>query len=305
MEKILAVITDWDDANAVLSRAAKLAEQFKTQVEVLRPVSSPLADLNLTQVNRHLGADGFSSVRDSIMQEEHKRLESVCGAISWPCAIEWHAEWCKRIHQAIVERAESAGVGLIVLMASHHSVLATLVHTPDDWHLFRDAPCPVLSLVRDAKPVVRVIAAIDAFDHSEAHQLLSARVIDQARALAKAEAVPVTVLSVVPDPALLYAGFVNAPINVDFQAQVMIEAKANLADMLKRLGVAADSDEAVVEVMVEVKPGQIESVVTQEGELGGLLVIGSAANKGVKGFWIGNTAERILHHMRSDMLVVN
>ena len=77
----------------------------------------------------------------------------------------------------------------------------------------------------------------------------------------------------------------------------MAKAEANLQDMLKSFGVTADA--------IEVKAGQVENVVTSEGESGGLLVIGSAANKGVKGFWIGNTAERILHHMQSDMLVVN
>jgi len=36
-----------------------------------------------------------------------------------------------------------------------------------------------------------------------------------------------------------------------------------------------------------------------------LLVIGNAANKGLKGLLIGNTAERILRGMKTDMLVVN
>ncbi|RLA53534.1 MAG: hypothetical protein DRR42_04510 [Gammaproteobacteria bacterium] len=288
MENILAVITNWDDAEAVMARAERLADQFNTRVEVLRPVHSPLGELS-----KYVGFAEITDLRNSIMDEERNLLNGLCAGKSWVV----HVEWCERVHQIITERAESYSAGLIVMMASHHSVLSTLAHTPDDWHLFRDAPCPVLTLVRERNPVTRVVAAVDALDLSEAHKQLSARVIDHARALAKAEAVPLTVLTVVPDPALLYAGLVNAPMSGDFQVQTMEKAEANLQELLDHLGVTAD--------VLEVKAGRIEDVATREGQLGGLLVIGSAANKGVKGFWIGNTAERILHHMQSDMLVIN
>lgn len=296
MENILAIITDWDDAQALMARAGRLAEQFNTRLEVLRPVHSPLAE-----IDKYVGFGEVSNLRDAIMDAERERVRELCahqqGSRDILGHVVSHVEWCERVHETIVEKAESYGAGLIVIMASHDSILSKLIHTPDDWHLFRNSPCPVLSLVRDRQPISRVIAAIDALDLSEAHKLLSAQVIDQARAMARAEDVPLTVLSVVPDPALLYAGLVNAPMSGDFQLEAMARAKQNLQDMLQHLGVTADA--------IEVKAGRIEDVATREGKEGGLLVIGSAANKGIKGFWIGNTAERILHHMQSDMLVVS
>lgn len=292
MENILAVITDWEDAGRVMTRAARLARQFHTRLEILRPVHSPLAELD-----KYVGFGDVSALRNAILAEERKRVDALCGDSSLAGPVIGHVEWCERVHQAIVDRAESYGAGLIVMMASHHSLLSTLVHTPDDWHLFRDASCPVLSMVKEHKPVTEVVAAIDALDASEAHRQLSARVIDGARALAKAEAVPLRVLSAVPDPALMYAGLVNAPMSGNFLEETMDKARENLHALLRHLGVEADR--------IEVKAGRVEDVVTREGEAGGLLVIGSAANKGVKGFLIGNTAERILQHMQSDMLVVN
>lgn len=292
MENILAVITDWDDAQAIMTRAVHLARQFHTSLEVLRPVHSPLSELN-----KYVGFGEVSNLRDSIMEEERKRVNTLCADCSLGRPVAGHVEWCERVHKAIVDKAESYGAGLIVMMASHHSLLSTLVHTPDDWHLFRDASCPVLSMVKERKPVSEVVAAIDALDPSEAHRQLSARVVDRARALAKVEGVPLNVLCVVPDPALMYAGLVNAPMSGNFLEETMNKARENLHELLEHLGVKADR--------VEVKAGRVEDVVTSEGEAGGLLVIGSAANKGVKGFLIGNTAERILQHMQSDMLVVN
>lgn len=35
-----------------------------------------------------------------------------------------------------------------------------------------------------------------------------------------------------------------------------------------------------------------------------LVIIGSIGREGVKGFLLGNTAERVLHHLRTDMLIV-
>jgi universal stress protein E len=66
--------------------------------------------------------------------------------------------------------------------------------------------------------------------------------------------------------------------------------------LLARIGLHADA--------VRVESGRVEDVVT-ELAADGLLVIGSAANKGLKGMVMGNTAERILHRMTTEMLVVN
>lgn len=288
MEKILAVITDWDDAETVRDRCEQLAKQFNTRVEVLRPVHSPMGELS-----KYMGFNDVSELRSAIMAEERNRLEGLYAGKPRPL----HVEWCERVHKAIVTRAEDYGAGLIVLMASRHPALSVLAHTPDDWHLFRDAPCPVMSLVRDRKPVTRVVAAVDALDFNESHQQLSARVLDYASALAKAEGAALKVMTVVPDPALLYAGLVNAPLGGEFHAEIIAAAKTELSALLERLGICAD--------VTEVVPGRVEDIVPKAGQEGGLLVIGSAANKGVKGFIIGNTAERILHHMVSDMLVVS
>lgn len=287
MNNILAVITQWEDAPAVLNRAESLAGKFNTSVEVLRPLHAPLGSLS-----HYFGPNDILDVRKKVLAEERNRLDELCGERRWPL----HLEWCERVHTTIVERAHAYSAGLIVMMASHHSVLSTLAHTPDDWHLFRESPCPVLTLVRVGQPITKVIAAVDVLDHSEDHQQLSARVIDQARAMAQAEDVPFTVLSVVPDPALLYAGLVNGPVGGDILIEIKQRAGSDLGDMLKRLGVSADR--------VEVKAGRVEDVVNRESADGGLLVIGCAANRGVKGLLIGNTAERILHNMQSDMLVV-
>lgn len=255
MENILAIITDWEGAKAVLTKARWLAEQFNTRLEVLRPVHSPLAG-----IDKYVGIVEVTKLRDAIMDAERAKVLELCADQNSSNEIIGHVEWCERVHEAIIEKAESCGADLVVMMASHDSVLLKLIHTPDDWHVFRNSPCPVLSLVREEKPISKVVAAIDALDVSEAHNVLSARVLDQARAMAAAENVPLTVLSVVPDPALLYAGLINAPWDGDFQTTTMTQAEQNIEDLLTHLGVAADT--------IEIKAGRIEDVATREGQAG-------------------------------------
>ncbi len=204
--------------------------------------------------------------------------------------------WCDRVHSAIVSEAERTSAGLVVMMTSHHSLFANLAHTPDDWHLLRDAPCPVWMMTRETRDMDKVVAAVDCLDESEQQQKLSARVIDQARAMATAHQLPLTVVTVVPDPALIYASMVNVPVTVDYLTQLEQQAESKLHALLAHLGVTADN--------VLVKSGRVEDVLVNLAGYG-LLVIGSRANKGVKGLLLGNSAERILNHMQSDMLVVN
>ena len=289
MENILAIITHWDDADAVLSKAEYLAKQFHTQLEVLLPVHTLFGELG-----RYLNPADFDRLKGEALNAQTQTLKQLCADKNYPL----HVVWADRIHTTIIEKATAYGAGLIVMMASHDPRLASLVHTPDDWHLFRETPCPVLSMTRNRQAAKHVIAAIDSLDTDEAHQQLSARVLDCAAALAKAEDLPLKVISVVPDPALLYAGVVNAPMSANFLIDTVDKAKEKAVDTVKRLGIQANSVDAV--------SGRVEHFVTSHSQdQAGLLVIGNSANKGVKGLLLGNTAERILHHMKSDMLVVN
>ncbi len=289
MENILAVITDWDEADAILANAESLCTRFHTGLEVLVPVHDQLGELS-----KYLNLQDFSQLQDEIVASERSRLENLCAGKSHRL----HVEWSKKVHVTIVEKAQSLGAGLMVMMASHDPALSVLVHTPDDWHLFRDTPCPVLALVKERQTYQQVIAAVDALDNQIPHQQLTARLLDNAAAMARAESVPLKVLSVVPDPALVYAGIMNAPMNGDFLLDTMAIAEKKTRALVEHLGISPQA--------IDVVTGRVEDVVSQRAsQNSALLVIGNAANKGLKGFLIGNTAERILRGMKTDMLVVN
>ncbi|MGB0668843.1 MAG: universal stress protein, partial [Porticoccaceae bacterium] len=56
---------------------------------------------------------------------------------------------------------------------------------------------------------------------------------------------------------------------------------------------------------VAVLTGQVDRELAQLVGDSSLLIIGSAANRGLAGKFIGNTSEKVLHYLTSDMLVVH
>ena len=285
MEKVLAVITNWDDADQVLARARHLAERLHARCELLRPVHAQVRELQ-----HYMDVAAFGEIQTQILEIERARLDALRGEDPGEVV------WCQRVYRAVVEHAELVGADLILMATSRQGALANLIHRADDWHLLREAPCPVLLLPRVSKPILSVIAAVDALSEGTEQELLSERVLDAAAAFAHAHAVPLTVITVVPDPALIYASPVAVPMGEQIITELTERARAAQQALLARIGLHAD--------VGRIETGRVEDVVTALAA-DGLLVIGSVANKGLKGMVLGNTAERILHRMTTEMLVVN
>ena len=287
---ILAVINSWPHATYILHRARQVADAVGGTVVVYCPVSSELDELN-----RYIGFDNYESLRDELVADSRARLDELPGIEGLDAEVEWHA----KPYRAVADKAESLSSSLIVMAVSEHSVLGDFLHKPDDWHLLRDAHCPVMILGREEQSYRGVAVAVDVLDASEDHQALNGRILDEGKMMAEALHLPLHVVSVVPDPAYVYSDVsaTDSVVMADFRNEARDLAAARQVKLLERFGIQAHRH--VVEV------GIVEKVLQETLSREGLLVIGTIANKGVKGFFLGNTAERLLQRLKGDMLVVN
>ncbi|MGJ8687540.1 MAG: universal stress protein, partial [Spongiibacteraceae bacterium] len=73
--------------------------------------------------------------------------------------------WEKYIHRWVIEHCESARYDLIVKLGRRSE---TLLHTPTDWQLFRDAPVPVYCATKSARETEKVVLV--ALDLTAKHQ---------------------------------------------------------------------------------------------------------------------------------------
>lgn len=288
MNTILGVINDWDLAAQVLQRARQLAKAYGARVCMYCPVSDQLEEMN-----RYIGFDNYDAVKEEIMEDSRSRLEQLVGDDDIDTALDWQSH----PYKGVAQQAEQCSASLIVIGMSQHHLLADLLHKADDWHLLRETPCPVLLLSRSEHPFRSVVAAVDCLDESEENQSLSARVLDQAKALADVMKLPLQVVSVVPVPAYIYGDMAATPLMADYRTQAENAARHNQKTLLARLGIRADRHSVLV--------GPVEAALQEAVADAGLLVLGTIAKKGWKGFFVGNTAERILSKVGGDMLVVN
>ncbi|MFA5493462.1 MAG: universal stress protein [Porticoccaceae bacterium] len=288
MNTVLGVITDWELAGQVVVRTRQLASAYGARVCIYCPVTDQLEEMN-----RYIGFDNYEAVKEEILADNRSRLDHLVGEEDIDMALDWQSH----PYKGVALQAEERSASLIVMAMNEHHVIGDLLHKADDWHLLRAAPCPVLLLSRSQHPFRSVVAAVDSLDESEANQALSARVLDEGRALADVMKLPMTVISVVPEPTYIYGDMAASSLLLDYRGQAENAARQNQRALLARLGVKSERQMVAV--------GPVEKVLEEAVADAGILVVGTISNKGWKGLLVGNTAERILSRVNGDMLVVN
>jgi len=288
MNTILGVINDWELASQVLLRTRQLAKAYGAKVCLYCPVTDQLEEMN-----RYIGFDNYQAVKDEILAENQERLDQLAEGQDVDTVLDWQAH----PYQGVAQQAEKRSSVLIVMAMSERHALGDLLHKADDWHLLREAPCPVLLLSRSEHPFRSVVAAVDCLKDSEHTQTLNARVLDEARALANTMGLPLSVISVMPDPGYAYGDLAASRLMVDYRNHAETVVREAQNQLLARLGITVERQLVAI--------GAVEKELEKAVEDAGILVIGTIANKGWKGFFIGNTAERVLTRVKGDMLVVN
>jgi len=290
MKNVLLVVERIPVSHYLLARARSLSAALDGQLHLYHAVYD-----NIEEINKYVGLDNFSEIRDELVKERRRQLEQF--VYDFADDVQCRVEWCKRSSQGVVNWADNISADCIVLELGAHHLLEGLVYTPDDWNLLRRASCPVMVLAPHEHPINSVVAAVDSLDTSEMHRQLTARVLDNARAMAKLFNVPLKVLTVLPASGMKIAIEARVPDSLNLFAQLEQHSMDILQQTLDSLGIEAEE--------LQVLEGKPEKMIVEEVGRGGLLVIGSMARKGLSGHLLGNTSERVLHRLQGDVLVVN
>jgi len=178
---------------------------------------------------------------------------------------------------ALAKAAERAGADIIMRATFRRTALQRRVLKTTDWTLLRAARCPLLLIKTDTVDTLQhVLAAVNLKAKDAPHQQLTETVIEWAKAVATATAAELHAVNA-------YQGgmnFVHPP------------------DLAKRFGIERRC--------AHVGDSTPEALITETAtELGApLVVIGSLARKGMSGAIVGNTAERLLDQLQTDVLCI-
>lgn len=199
-------------------------------------------------------------------------------------------------------REHSADVDLVIKTV-HKS--QTLLHTPLDWELIRSCPRPLL-LVGGGKGKRRkkkanaendVIATIDLRSEDTRHRKLNFKVLDAASRFAELRGGRLHCVAVIEYSEVL------SDLEMIDPRKVRKEAVAASSDFLEALLAPYD----IAKTRIHRPAGKVGHMVaaTVRKTGAGLVVVGSAARRGLGTMLLGNSAEKILERSPCDVLVVH
>jgi len=188
--------------------------------------------------------------------------------------VEWNADW----RDALAPAAINAGADLILKAASVHSGAGRRLLKTSDWMLLREAHCPVYLIKKDAiEAGAKVLVAMDITRQDELHASLNDKVLDYGRLLVNA----------IPEASLHAVNAYGGSDSFVYQG-----------DVAEKAGVERINAHAV-----EGAPEKVIPEVAEQTEAS-IVVLGTAARDGIKAAVIGNTAEKVLDALHTNILTV-
>ncbi len=302
MKNILVVLDGSESDEHVLNQAVKVADARGSDIRLFMIVYDSIEELN-----RYVGFDNYAEVKQAILDEAEVKLRVLTDKFGDRFSSTMH--WGRRWHFSVVVEARNMSADLIVKAVHRHSRIAEFLHTPEDWHLLREASCPVWLVNDSTDKINKVVAAFSTLEETPEHRQLGERVVFKARDLAAALGVELHVISVIPD--LLNSQAMIAPVPAmpgqfpyvlaDMGEEALERAQQILSESLARIAVEAD--------VTEVRTGFVDTEMADAVGATGVLVIGSAAARSIPGKvaakLFGNTSEKVIHHAHGDVLVVH
>lgn len=242
-----------------------------------------------------LSAKAAATLERALLADKRRWLErSVAALLPGGSRSRIEIVWAADIVDWVVQTVPREGIDLVV-KAGHRS--ETLFYTPTDWQLLRRCPVPVLIAgSRPRRKSRRILAAIDAGSTDPAQIGLNHKVL---AAAAQLGAVP---------GAQVHAAYVIAVSTVArdldlidlpaLERRTRTKLGSSLAALAGEHGIAAQN--------IVVQAGPPDRVLPRIAAklAADIVVMGTVGRTGASGKLLGNTAEQVLHRLRTSMLAV-
>jgi len=279
---IFVVIDPTSGNNAVLDRVSKLTRNACSHVHFFvsdYPEKSQI-DKSFSMSD---AKNRFYEEKLEWVQELVKPIES--DSVKSTFELYWHKNWHEAIPHAAVRRASN----LIVKSTFAYGKSKRKMRKTSDFMLIRRCVSPIL-FVREDKDYTSgvILAAINLEYPDEDHARLNMAVIQRAKTIAQLTGMSVAIVSAVTDT-VTFKSYIEDKDDTFSSNEEIIGAYFGI-----------DKDK------VFLSKGKAKIAILEAAEKvdADIVVIGSVGRKGVTGALIGNTAEKILDELVSDVLVV-
>ena len=294
---LVAVKTLQGKASPAVAKAAQLAQALGASVELFHAIATPLY------------VDAYSSTNGSLEDSERDiqqrcltQLRAMAKRIQRRAIeVSVAAEWDFPGYEAVIRRANHIKADLIVadLHTGRH-IAAGMLHLTD-WELLRLSATPVL-LVKTKAPYRQpaILAAVDPTHTRAKPAALDSEILSAASSITDSLHGTLHAMhAYIPAPPSIWpanaAGALSLP---RLMAQTARKARHALDRALQSTEIPRSRRHLIDRHPIDA----IEQTARQIHS--SIVVMGAVSRSGLKGFFIGNTAERVLDSLACDVLVV-
>jgi len=285
MDRILVVADKVEESPIALKRANQLSKQLGASIHV---VYFCFEDINHSSLNSE---DVKSKLLTVTQQRADNEIASnVDNNIDYSCEVVWEKDITAWVLKYLDKYPET-----MILKTGNRS--EKLFYTPTDWQLLRDVPAPIfLTCEEKWRKSHNVMACLDLQTKVKDKQELNQYIVKQAKQLADAQNSELHICYTIPFSNLLRDLGLQYKDEIEDNA---IAAVTSIVDQLK-------ADYALDDSHIHIHAGPAEKVIlsTSAEAKAGIVVIGTVGRRGVSARLVGNTAEKVLPLLKSDVLTL-
>lgn len=211
-----------------------------------------------------------------------------------PKKVDLKVLWGKDIARAVIAYCQKHPADLLI-KSGHRS--ESWLYQPTDWQLLRECPLPVMiTTSNNWKKKPRIVAAIDFSSSVKSKQRLNDKIVAQAKSLSVTlqEELHIAVALKIPQ-VLVDMDLINP-------RKYVSDKRKSLQPFVEKFCLKHQIDLA----RVHIRQGEPEKVIPSIAASlkADVVVAGTIGRKGLKGKLMGNTAEKILGKLHTDIVAV-
>ncbi len=293
---ILVAVANPADAADVVRSAAELANRNNATVTLMGFVAEGSAERRIVL---HDGTEvDVASMLAEAMLDELGELRSASGSPSMALTVSIGVDFVE-----VIRQVERAGHDLVLVAGGNGRKRRNVASSSLVMHLLRKCPVPVWVQTPNTSESPDVVVGVGPFHQGEPHIELNTTLVALASSLAHVQNGVLHVVHAwrLEGESLLRRGRVTPPAG---QVDELVELAHLEASMnLKRLTEGLRTDVPMEVHLVKGEPGSVVPAVVRDTGAG-ILVMGTLARVGIRGVFMGNTAERILGGVGASVLAV-
>ena len=284
----ILIVADLEQQCFATPRGLELAAKLGVTADVVAFVHVDLSVLDVSTAQRE-------SVQNRLLADRQREVQSRIDRHLLPGQqADLKVVWEKDIHRWLNRRCAGGRYDMVIKTGNRSE---SLVHTSTDWQLLRECPAPVLLVAkRKWHRVEPVLVALDLASTKAAKQALNQKLLSAAKDLAQTLGVGLEIIAAIQVPAVLAELDLVDP--ASYARSAMESMQPQISKLARTCGVS--------ESAFQCKRGAAERVVASRAAKvrAQLVVMGTVGRKGVRARLLGNTAEKVLLHLKTDVLAI-